>query len=276
MNMLKSIFCLAGMSAFLNAALPCGAEEPKPEGKGGTAAPAETPAAPAGPLARVNYSDDSAGYSVKLPPGYVKLTDNETHEIFKGLSEFMGKEASERAQKRPPAWFKGPPDPKNSVLPPPMFAVGYSDLSEPIHADQLNAYKEKLEEEYKRQGNKYGEIDLKVVLVDGITSLQVEHDVFSPINNERSRVLRVAVPAKDKWFDLNFNFSSEQTDAVHESLKDVLNTFKIAEHQSANAPNQIKWERVLAYTVGFGLAGVLLSLILKKLGAVGSGGKASV
>ena len=263
----KRFFCLALLAMFLNAALLCGAEEPKS---------AEPDVAPAGPLARLDYSDDAAGYSVKLPPGYIKLTDNETHEIFKGLSEFMGKEASERAQKRPPAWFKGPPDPKNPTLPQPMFAVGYSDLSEPIHPDQLNAYKEKLEEEYKRQGNKFGEIDLKVVLVDGITSLQVEHDVFSPINNERSRVLRVAVPAKGKWFDLNFNFSSEQTDAVHESLKDVLDTFKIAEHQSLVVPNQIKWERVLAYTVGFGLAGVLLSLILKKLGAVGSGGKSSV
>lgn len=266
---LNIVFC-AGILSFA-------AEEPKEksaakpaETAGSETKPADHSEVPAGPLQRLPYKDDINGYSVMLPPGYAKLTENETHEIFKGLSQFISKEASERAQKRPPAWFKGPIDPKHPELPPPMFAVGFSDLKEPIHPDQLNAYKDMLEEEYKRQGNKFGEIGIQTTVVDGITALQVEHDVFSPINNERSRELLVTVPAKGKTYNLDFNFSSEQTESVHAALKDVLDSFKINDHPEADAPNQIKWQRVAAYTIGFGLAGVLLSLILKKLGGSGS------
>src|SRR4051794_34977844 len=80
--------------------------EPKPP------EPAAQPGVPAGPLARQKYVDEKMGFSVELPPGYVKLSENETHEIFKGLSQYIGKEVAERAQRRPPVWFKGPLDPK--------------------------------------------------------------------------------------------------------------------------------------------------------------------
>jgi hypothetical protein len=224
------------------------------------------PSAPvAGPLQREEFSDPVAGYSVKLPPGYKKLSEDETHAIFEGLSEFWGKEISERARSKPPAWFRGPADPKLPNAPPPMFAVAYADLSESIDPAQLTAYKDKLEEEYKRQGNKYGEINIQVVKVDGITSLEVENDVFSRINNERSRLLRVAVPGKGRWYDLSFMFGNDQSEAVHAALKDVLDSFKVMEHPAESVQNQIRWTRVLMYTAGFGLAGVVLSLLLRKL-----------
>lgn len=232
--------------------------------------PAEAPAPAAGPLARQKYADEKIGFSVELPPGYVKLNENETHEIFEGISRYIGKEASERAQKRPPVWFKGPIDPKHPEIHPPVFAILHFDLNETIDPAQMHAYKDQLEERYKREGNRYGEIDIRIVQVDGITSLQVEHDVFSPINNERSRKLAVAVPAKGKRFDLEFNFLPDQSEQAHEALKYVIESFKIAEHQSATPPSQIDWSRVFYITAACGVAGLLLGLILMKLSRTGN------
>jgi hypothetical protein len=258
MNTYRTLRCLAPILLLLGLLRAEDATKPA----------ATTTPVPAGPLQRLDHSDPVGGYSVTLPPGYVPLTADETHAIFEGLSEFWGKDVGERARKKPPVWFKGPIDPKNPKASPPMFAIAYNDLDQPVDASQITAYKEKIEDEYKRQGNKYGEIELKTLVVDGITSLQIEHDLISRINNERSRVLRIGVPAKGRWYDLSFNFGIDQTELVHAAVKDVIDSFKVMAHPEAPVQEEGKWMRVLYFTIGGGLVGLILSVVLKRLSVI--------
>jgi len=209
--------------------------------------------------------DPVAGYSVSIPTGYRKLTDDETREVFKGLSDYLGKEIGERARKRPPVWFIGPVNPKAPNDHPPSFAIAFTENQEQIDPAQIPAYRDSLEEKHKREGDKVGGVVLSVVKVDGIASLQEEDDMVSPVNNERNRLIRVAIPGKGKWFELVFNYSTDQNESVRTALKETLDTFKVMEHPPENTENTRKWLRVLAYTVGFGLGGVLLSYIFRKL-----------
>ena len=200
-----------------------------------------------------------------LPAGYRKLTEDETREVFKGLSDYISKDVAERARKQPPTWFVGPLNPKAPNDHPPSLAIAFTENPEQIDPAQIPVYRDMLEEKHKREGDKVGDVILSVVKVDGITSLQEENDMINPINNERNRLIRVAIPGKGKWFELVFNYSTDQNDAVRAALKDTLESFKVMEHPPENIENTKKWLRVLAYTIGFGLGGVLLSFIFRKL-----------
>lgn len=239
------------------------AEEPKDIKPDDKASPVEL-------AKREMYTDPVAGYSVLIPNGYRKLTDDESREVFNGMSEVLGKkDIGERSRKRPPAWFIGPVNLKQPNEHPPSFAIAFTENQEQIDPSQIPVYKEMLEEKHKREGDKVGDLVLNVVTVDGIISLQEEGDMISPVNNERNRIIRVAVPGKGKWFDLIFNYSTDQNDPVRVALKETLDSFKVMEHPPENIENRNKWLRVLYYTVGFGLAGIVLSFVLRKL----SGGK---
>src|SRR6185295_10707860 len=79
------------------------------------------------PAKREEFSDGTAGYSLLIPTGYRKLSEEETHQFFKGLSEFLGEKAAERARKRPPANFIGSADPKQKDVTPPTMTIVYTD-----------------------------------------------------------------------------------------------------------------------------------------------------
>ena len=216
------------------------------------------------------FADPAAGYSFKVPPGYQKLTAEQNREVFDGLSKYLGKEVSERAERQPPAWFNGPADPKRPQTPPPSLGIGFSDLDEPIDPSRMDDYKRELEQEYKRKGDRFGDIKLEVVKVDGINSLRVEHDIFSPVDNSRSRMIKVAVPGHGRRYDIVFTFSTGQAKSVEEALSVVLNTFKVDKHPEISSEAQSKWSRVMLWTAGGFAAGILLSLILMLLSRVGS------
>jgi hypothetical protein len=214
------------------------------------------------PAKREMFTDPAGGYSLLLPSGYRKLTDDEMHFVFKSLSEYLGKEASERTIKQPPAYFIGTA--KAPGEKPPSLTIAFSENDQQFTHAQMPMLKAQLEEQHKRQGDKVGESDIKLVTIDGINSIQVENDYFDQIGNERSRMIRVAVPAKGKWIEIRFIFSPAQGDAVHAALKEALDSLKIMEHPAVNVANQNKWLRIAYITLACGLAGVVLSLILQK------------
>jgi len=219
------------------------------------------------------YSDPIAGYSVSIPTGYRKLTEDETRDVFTGLSDALGKDAGERVRKRPPVWFIGPSNPKVANEHPPSFAIAFSENQEQIDPAQIPAYRDMILEKRKRDGDKPGDVTLSVIKVDGINALQEECDLLNRANQERSFLIRVAVPGKGKWYELVFNYSAEQNEGVRVALKEALATFKVMEHPPENVENAAKWLRVLYYTVGFGLVGVVLSFIMRKLGGEKDGSK---
>jgi hypothetical protein len=215
------------------------------------------------------YSDNDAGYSMRIPDGYSKLTEDETREVFHGISENFGKEAGQRVLRRPPAFFKGPPDLKDTKLKPPSLAIGYSDLDEPIDPTQMAFYKEKLEEQLRKTGDKFGDINISMVMVDGITSLRIEHDVLNPMDNSRARLIKIAVPGSGRRFDIVFNFSPEQSTSVESAVATVLHTFKVNSHAAIDPETKSKWTRILYWTIGGFALGILLSVLLKVLSGVG-------
>ncbi len=180
------------------------------------------------------------------------------------MSEVLGRDVGEGVGKRPPAWFIGPADPKKPDEPPPSFAINFAEIDQQIDPAQIPLYKQELEDKHKREGDKVGGVVLNVVSVDGITSLQEEY-AYSIPNAPEGRMIRLAVPGKGKWFEMYFNYSPNQDESVRAALKEALESFKVMEHPPENIENRNKWLRVLYYTVGFGLAGVVLSFILRKL-----------
>jgi hypothetical protein len=271
--LLTAMFCVFGAAT---AETPA-AEEKKPEVK--AAEPAAepkaepraepAPAAPADINALDTYVDNTAGYSFKIPQGYSKLSPEQNREVFEGLSRFLGKEVGERAERQPPSWFSGPPNPKKPKSAPPSLAVGYTDLDEAVDPAQMPKYKQELEEEYKKRGERFGEIKIDIIKVDGVDSLRVEHDIFSPIDNSRSRMIKISVPGAARRYDIVFNFQSDQAEGVDGALATVLKTFKIDKNAGMDATTQSKWKRIAIWTIGCFFAGILLSLVLKVLAGVG-------
>lgn len=213
---------------------------------------------------RESFSDPVAGYSLLVPSSYRRLTENEVREIFSGMSKLLGKEIGERAPKRAPAWFVGKPDPAKPNDAPPRFAIGFAELDQPIDPAQITAYRDELAEKHKREGDKIGNMHVSVVSVDGIASLQEEYDYEFGNSTERARLIRLAIPGKGRWYELYFSFSPSQEEGVRAALKELLDSFKVMEHPPQSSENRDKWLRVLYYTVGFGLAGVLISILLQK------------
>jgi len=215
------------------------------------------------------YSDPVGGYSFLVPSGYKKLTAEQNRQVFDGLSKFIGKDIADRAERNPPAYFNGPVDPKRPTSAPPSLAVGYTELDAPIDPSQLPEYRQQIEQELKKRGDKHSELKLDVVKVNGINSLRLEHDVYSPIDNSRSRIIRVSVPGDRRRYDIVFNFHPDQVEGVEQSLAVVLDQFRIDKHQVVNAESQSKWTRIALWTVGCFVGGIVLSLLLKMLAGVG-------
>ena len=215
------------------------------------------------------FNEPLAGYSMRIPQGYERLSEDENREVFRGLSEYLGKEVGDRVLRRPPTWFKGPINPKRPKEKPPALAVGYTDLDEPIDPAQMSRYKSDLEQEYRKRGDKYGEIKIDLVTVGGVNSLRVEHDIFSPIDNSRSRMIKVVVPGHGGSYDIVFNFSGDQASDVATALETVLSSFNVQTRPVVDQETTSRWTRVALWTGGCFLIGILLSVLLKMLAGVG-------
>ncbi len=215
------------------------------------------------------FQDADAGYSLRIPEGFTKLTAAESKEVFRGIGEYLGKQAGERALRRPPAWFKGPTDPNNTKLLPPSLAIGYTDMPEPIDPTQLDRYKRDIEDAYRRSGQRHGETKVGLVIVSGVTSLKIEDELYSPVDNSPARIVNLAVPGSGRRYDIVFNFSSEQEQLINASVDTIVRSFKVEEQAFMTPQEQSRWVRVAVWTIGGFVIGVLLSLLLRVLAGIG-------
>lgn len=214
------------------------------------------------------FEEAEAGYSLRVPSGFSKLSPDESREVFQGISQHFGKQVGERALRRPPAWFRGPVD-SNSKMLPPSLAIGYTDLPGPVDPTQIPRYKSELEAEFRKRGDSYGQLTIILVDVGGINALRIEHELLSPVDKSRSKVVTIAIPGHDKRYDVVFNFSEEQTPRVESAIATVVRTFKLKSAPMLSAESQGRWTRVLIWTVGGFAAGILLSFLLKVLSGAG-------
>jgi len=97
----------------------------------------------------------------------------------------------------------------------------------------------------------------------------MEHDIFSPIDNSRSRLINVSVPGHKRRYEIVFNYHPDQAESVEASLATVLQTFEIQKKPVVDEKTQSKWTRIAFWTIGCFVAGILLSLLLKVLAGVG-------
>lgn len=213
------------------------------------------------------FKDKEAGYSMRLPEGYTRLTQDENREVANNLSEYFGKEASERALRQPPAYFRGPLDPARPKGMPPSLVVNCTGAPLAVDRAQKQQYKEMIEESYRKRGIRHGDIAVDVIQVGSVNAVRAEHDLFSPVDNSRNRVIMVLVPGPDRRYNITLNFSTYQAQAAEAALDVVLRTFKIHPPAAVDAETQIKWGRVALWTAGGFITGILLSLILKALSA---------
>ncbi|HEY3324861.1 MAG TPA: hypothetical protein VGP72_30695 [Planctomycetota bacterium] len=214
------------------------------------------------------FKDPDAGYSMRVPEGFARLSDEENRQVFRGITEYMGKQAGERALRRPPAWFKGPADPTNAKLPPPSLAIGYTDLTEPVDPTQMSRYKEELEEAFRKQGEKFGDFSVALASVGGVTSLRIEREIVSVVDGSHGRVVNLAVPGNGRRYDIVFNYSPEQAAHVQPAIETVTRTFRL-ESALLDPQTKSKWTRILIWTIGGFIVGIVLSLLLRVLAGVG-------
>jgi len=209
------------------------------------------------------FEDSEAGYSMRIPAGYAKLTQDENREVFKSIGEYFGKDVSERVLRQPPVYFRGPVDPAKPKALPPSLEVSCAGAPMLVDPAQKAKYQEMLEESYRKSGLRHGDISVDFVRVSGVTALRAEHDLYSPVDNSRSRLIRVLFSGPDRRFDVVFNFSPHQAEAVEQALNVVLKTFKITEREVLDPETQTRWSRVALWTAGGFVTGLLLSIILK-------------
>jgi hypothetical protein len=249
---------LVTVSATLFAAETAPAPGDAPQSKVEAPAPA-TPPAPTKP---VEFKDPEGGFEFTIPAGYTRLSEDSVRIGFKGLSSYFGKDVAERTLVKPPVCFQGPIDPAHPKTQPPSLAIGFTALGAPVDPAQMAHYKEDYEQALKKAGESVGDVSVEVVSVNGVPSLRIEHDLFSPIDNTRMRIIKLSVPGHQRRYDIVFNFFSEQAPQVKESLDTVMKSFSIIEVADESTG---RWTRIALWTVGGLVAGVVLGLLLSAI-----------
>jgi hypothetical protein len=216
------------------------------------------------------FKDTRAGYSFLLPEGYRRLSDDEHREAVRSVGEALGKQASERVLRNPPACFIGPVDPKRPKATPPRFSIEYYDSARKFDAALMGEYKAQIEDAQQKSGEKHGDLSLKLVDVGGEKALRVDRETFSVNDNSREFITRVMIPGPSRRYDVEFVCSAGQTDSVEQSLATVLKSFSMQQPVSAgDEASPGWWRRTLAYTIGGFGAGIVLSLLILWLSRVG-------
>lgn len=246
-----------------------GAEEKVPAAAGTAVGTTTNTSAGAAAGAELNIEklelceDKDAGYSMRVPPGYTRLSQDESREVLKGISQLSGKEVSARALRQPPVYFRGPADPAKPKAKPPSLEVSCTGAPLVVDAAHKDQFMQRLENDYDKNGIRHGDISLEVIQVAGVSAYRAEHDTYSPVDNTRNRAILVFVPGPDRRYDIAFNFSPHQAEGVAQALNIVLKTFKLTERPLLDPETQTAWGRVALWTVGGFLAGIVLSVLLK-------------
>ena len=206
------------------------------------------------------FKDPEAGYSFKIPAGYTRLSQEKIRIAFKGISETLAKDATERTRAHPPTYFGGPVDPDFPKLLPPALAIGYNALATSIDPEMVPKYKEQLEADIRKEGDNARDVQLELIQVNGILSLRAEYDKFSPIDNTRMRQVKISVPGHQCCYDIVFTYNSEQAPRLKDAIDTVTRSFTVTDAASLTG-GASRWVRVALYTVGGLVLGLLIGLL---------------
>jgi hypothetical protein len=211
------------------------------------------------------FRDVQAGYSLRLPSGYRKMSEDENRKIVENISQYIGKEAADRVDAQPPAYFKGPIDDERPKTMPPTLTISYASSDEPFETAKLAEYQQRIENTYKKSGLQYSDLKLEIVKIDGVNALRFENEAYSPVDNTRVYKLAFHIPGQGRRYDIVFDCLPFQTESVKAAADVIMKTFKIETPPLMDAATQGKWTRVALWTAGGFVVGILLSVLIKVL-----------
>jgi hypothetical protein len=255
-----------GFATLASAEQPAAKENPAPAPEAPKeAVPPPPPEQPSDPEKLEFYEDAQAGYSFRIPAGYQRLTPDQDRQVFNQLSQYFGKDIGDRAMRQPPVYLAGPADPRFPRALPPSLAVTCAGTPIAVDAARKEEYRKVLEEGYDKQGLRHGDIKVEIVKVAGVEALRAAFELFSPVDNTRSQIVMVMVPGRDRRYDIVANYSATQAEHAEPALAVVLHSFRIAAPPLLAPEVQNQWGRIVAWTVGGFIVGIVLSLLAKAL-----------
>ena len=221
------------------------------DSKGSTSAKAESA-----------YADAEAGYSMKIPGGWRKVTEKEVRQLFRVMLKAFGKQAVEAALQRPPVYFEGP-DPKDPMKIRPHFGVGYIPTTFAVEPDRAGEYREMVEKQFLSEQASCEEVRVTPVKISGILSLRIDYttrrQAVSPLKMLVSHTL---IPTDDRTLELVFIFDPSQREEMEKVMDFVLDSFSVARPPEP-AWSQ-RWKRIALLTAAGFAGGVLLGLVLQR------------
>ncbi|MCX7806746.1 MAG: hypothetical protein N3A38_16400, partial [Planctomycetota bacterium] len=120
-----------------------------------------------------HYADAEAGYSLKIPDGWRKVTEREVREVFRGMLKAFGKKAVEAVLQRPPVFFEGP-NPRDPMKIWENFGVGHIPTTFTLDPDRLDEYRSMVERQLKSEETPYEDVRVSLARVSGILSLRID------------------------------------------------------------------------------------------------------
>jgi hypothetical protein len=213
----------------------------------------------------VEFKDPGAGYSIVLPKGYTRLSEDKIRENVQSNSQIVGKDVTEQILREPAVYFEAPADPAHPKLLPALLKILVTGLNESVDPALLPKYKERYENGLKKHSETIPSIDVSVVTVNGVNALKFEHELFDRLDNSRRHIIDLSIPGPGRRFELVFNYSTDQEASIREAADTIIKSFKVLDGSVATPESSNRWVRIALWTVGAGLVGILLGVLLSAL-----------
>ena len=236
-----------------------------------------SPAAPTAPteLARPPwpYLFPAAGYRMSIPGAYQKLGADESRRVTPRLAPLFAP-GEDRTPRVPPMYFRRDPDTRAPLAEPPSFSVSFIEAPARFAEPDLPRCRETLHAHFERQEGRRPSFTAGLATVASRPALRVERELLEPGWAPRRQTI-VLVPGAERTYELTFHFLTTQETQVKEELEAVLRGFEIVPDDPGsitlgNLPGapprrETGWSRVLCWTAGGFVAGLLLHTLIRKV-----------
>lgn len=206
------------------------------------------------------YADAEAGFKLKVPFGWRRVTEREVRELFRGILRAFGREATEAALRRPPVYFEGP-NPRDTMKIWPNFGVGYIPERFMVDPDQASAYKDQIERYMRGEKQECDGLEVTVCRIDGALSLRMDYgtrrESVTPLKMLMTRFL---IPAADRTLEVVFAYDPSQQKEMQATIDQVLESFQV--ERAAGGDWTSRWGRIALITAAGFAVGVLFGLVL--------------
>lgn len=208
------------------------------------------------------FKDENSRYSMLIPKGYKRLSEEKIRENVRSNSEIVGKDITEQILREPAAYFEGPIDPARPKVAPPILKLLTTGLDEAVDPTLLSKYKERYENGVRKHGDTVGNVDVSSLTVNGVHALHFEHELFDRLDNSRRHIIDISIPGPGRRYEIVFNYSTDQDAGVREAAETIIKSFKVLEDAFIAPESSSKWVRIALWTLGGLIAGILLGVLL--------------